>query len=226
MGPDASARLYQRIIEKAREKYGAKNNEDYPELIIHSIPVPDFISNSQKAEEAIFMLKKSVRELSQLSPSCFALACNTAHLTLVELSHATQIPFISLPKEVAKFLARKGYKKIGLLGSPTTLFSGVYQTECRHIGVDLVLPEFQQIEELGTIISDIVAGQFKPAKKKLLTIADSLKKKKVEAIILGCTELPLVFPKNYSLPVLDSIEILSSALLMYYYQRENYAENE
>ncbi|KKU45008.1 MAG: Aspartate racemase, partial [Microgenomates group bacterium GW2011_GWB1_46_7] len=82
------------------------------------------------------------------------------------------------------------------------------------------LPENGYIDELGEIIGQIVGGEFKAPKAKLLKIADSLKKKKVEAIVLGCTELPLVFPKNYSLPVLNTLEILAKALLTRYYKGE------
>ncbi|MFH2062204.1 MAG: aspartate/glutamate racemase family protein, partial [Candidatus Beckwithbacteria bacterium] len=85
-------------------------------------------------------------------------------------------------------------------------------------GVELVIPKKKEIQVLGRIVEKIVLGRVNSAGKKLKIIADNFKKKKVEAIILGCTELPLVFPKNYSLPVLDSVEILARSLLKRYYK--------
>lgn len=220
MGPDASARLYQLMIVMARDEFGAQKNEEYPELVIHSLPVPDFISDMSRSEEAMFMLKDRVRDLSKLKLSYLALACNTAHTTLVDLQQETKVPFVSIAEAVAKIAKEKGYKRVGLLASPTTIYAGVYQGVLEKRGVEVILPQVGQVEELGEIIEEIVAGEFKSAKGKLLKMADSLKKRKVEAIILGCTELPLVFPKNYSLPILDSLEILARALLIKYYQKE------
>ncbi|OIN88048.1 hypothetical protein AUJ59_04730 [Candidatus Beckwithbacteria bacterium CG1_02_47_37] len=220
MGPDASARLYQMMIELARSDFGAVENHQYPEIIIDSVPVPEFFSNTAKAEEATFMLKDRVRKLNHLQPGCFGLACNTAHTTLADLEVEAQAPFVSIPYETAKEVKRRGFGKVGLLAAPTTIFAGVYQTEFLNQGVEFVLPDNGQFETLSEIIGQVIAGEFKAPKAKLLKIADSLKKKKVEAIVLGCTELPLVFPKNYSLPVLNTLEILAKALLTRYYKGE------
>lgn len=220
MGPEASARLYQVMVEMARAEYGAKENHEYPEIVLQSVPVPDFISDSNNKKEAMYMLKDRVKRLSTQPLSCIGMACNTAHIVLADLEQVTDVPFVSIPREVADEAVRRGYKKVGLLASPMTIFSDVYQTELLDKGIEVELLNNGHIEELGEIIKRLVAGEFKQAKKKLLVIAESLKKKKVEAIILGCTELPLVFPKNYLFPTLDSVEILARALLKRYYQKD------
>ena len=220
MGPDASCRLYQLMIELSRSDFGAVENHQYPEIVIDSVPVEEFFSNTNKAEEATFMLKDRVRKLNYFQPDCFGLACNTAHIVLADLEQEANAPFVSIPNETAKEVKKRGYTKVGLLASPTTIFSGVYQTEFLDKNIEIVLPENGYIEELGEIIGQIVGGEFKQSKTSLLKIANSLKKKKVEALILGCTELPLVFPKNYSLPVLNTLEILGRSLLTRYYKGE------
>jgi len=217
MGPDASARLYQIMIDMAREEYGARLNEDYPEIVLQSIPVPDFISNTKKAGEALVMLKDRVRRLSKLSLSCMGMACNSAHIIVEELEKVNGERFVSIPEEVAKEAKGREYKRVGLLASPTTIFSGVYQTELLNKGIEVELPDNGYIQELGEIIIKLVAGN-KRVKGRLMKIVNSLKRKKVETIILGCTELSLVFPKNYDLPVLDSVIVLARALLRKYYK--------
>ena len=218
MGPDASARLYQLMIELSRSDFGALENHQYPEIVIDSVPVPEFFSNTAKAEEATFMLKDRVRKLNFLQPGCFGLACNTAHTTLADLEQETTVPFVSIPHETALEVKKRGFTRIGLLAAPTTIFAGVYQTELLDQGVEFELPDNGQFEVLSEIIGQVIGGEFKQPKARLLKIADSLKKKKVEALVLGCTELPLVFPKNYSLPVLNTLEILAKALLTRYYR--------
>lgn len=220
MGPDASARLYQLMIALARSDFGVRENHQYPEIVIDSVPVPEFFSNTKNAEEATFMLRDRVRKLNYLQPGCFGLACNTAHTTLVDLEQETPAPFVSIAREAAKEAQKRRYRRVGLLASPTTIFSGVYQTEFLAKQIEVVLPDNDYIEELGAIIGQVVGGEFKQPKAKLLKIADTLKKKKVDALILGCTELPLVFPQNYSLPVLNTLEILGKSLLTRYYKGE------
>ncbi len=220
MGPDASVRLYGQMIEMARDEFKAKENHEYPEIVLQSVPVPEFFSNTKRMEEALTMLKDRVEKISEQPLSCIGVACNTAHVVLADLEEVTEIPFVPIPEEVAREAERKGFKKVGLLASPTTISSGVYQTEFLNKNIEIELPDNGYIEAIGEIIGKVVAGEFKHAEVKLLMIADLLKEKKVEAIVLGCTELPLVFPKDYSLPILDSVDILARSLLTRYYQRE------
>jgi len=220
MGPDASVRLYGQMIEMARDEFKAKENHEYPEIVLQSVPVPEFFSNTKRMEEALTMLKDRVEKISEQPLSCIGVACNTAHVVLADLEEVTEIPFVPIPEEVAREAERKGFKRVGLLASPTTILSGVYQTEFLNKNIEIELPDNGGIEAIGEIIGEVVAGEFKHAEVKLLMIADLLKEKKVEAIVLGCTELPLVFPKNYSLPILDSVDILARSLLTRYYQRE------
>jgi len=220
MGPDASARLYQRMIDMARDEFGARENDEYPEIALQSVPVPEFFSNEKRKSEALVMLKDRIKKLTS-QPLCgLAVACNTAHIVLEELEAVSGFKMVSIPEEVVKVAVEKGYKRVGLLGSPTTILSGVYQTEFLDKEIEVELPENGYIEELGKIINKVVAGRVQGIEKKLVKIADNLKERKVEAVILGCTELPIVFPKNYSLPILDSVEILARSLLSRYYRRE------
>jgi len=219
MGPDASARLYQQMITMARDDFGARDNHEYPEIIMHSIPVPDFISTKNNVNEALQMLKNRVKNLSSLPISCLGMACNSAHIILNDLEQVSSKPFISIIDEVTKTVIVNGYSRVGILGSPTTIYSQLYQSALTKAGIESVLPSENEVTELGTIIGSIVSGEHIATKTQLVKIADKLNKQYIDALILGCTEIPLVFPKNYSLPVLDSVEILARSLLKRYYIR-------
>lgn len=106
--------------------------------------------------------------------------------------------------------------KIGLMGSSITIKSNLYQKELKKTNIKIVLPSKTKIMILEKIITEIVAGDYSNS-QKIIEIADNLKSHGAEGIILGCTELPLVFPKKYSLPVFDSLEILADKLLKNYY---------
>ena len=69
MGPEASVYIYNLLIKQSIDLFGAVNNEDFPEIIIHSMPVPDFISSDERQDEALEMLKKRVTEINKLLKS-------------------------------------------------------------------------------------------------------------------------------------------------------------
>ena len=82
MGPEASAYLYRVLIESSIKHFRARNNDDFPEILLYSIPVPDFISSDINRSEALKMLKERVKQINSLSISSLCLACNTAHVLL------------------------------------------------------------------------------------------------------------------------------------------------
>ncbi|KKS14088.1 hypothetical protein A2617_01365 [Candidatus Daviesbacteria bacterium RIFOXYD1_FULL_41_10] len=75
-------------------------------------------------------------------------------------------------------------------------------------------PSKVQLKNLEVVIRNIIAGKAGGKDRIMLVeIAKSLQKRGAEGIILGCTELPLIFPKRFEIPVFDSLEILARALL-------------
>lgn len=218
MGPSASAYLYQTLIKISIAEYGVKNNDQFPEIILDSVPVPDFISDDKNREKALKMLQERVNKLKILSINSFSIACNTAHILLPQLLKLTTIPFISMIDEVVRVVENDKLKKIGLISTPSTLKYGLYQTKLQEKKIAVIMPE--QIHELEKIIRRVIKGEILLADQVLLrNIANTMKKQGAKGIILGCTELPLVFPKEYSLPVYNSVEILARALLRKYYQQ-------
>ncbi|TSC88030.1 MAG: aspartate racemase [Microgenomates group bacterium Gr01-1014_7] len=218
MGPQAGGYLYNTIIQKAVRDYGAKNNDDFPEIILYSVPVPDFISNNRSKDRTLKMLQAKVRETNKLEISCISIACNTAHILLEQLQKETDIPFVSIIEETIKGVKKDKVSVVGLMGTPSTLRFGFYQEELKKEGIKCIVPSKAQIIILERVTRNIIAGKvLQSDQSKLISIADSFKKKGARAIILGCTELPLGFPKKYSLPIYNSVEELCKALLRIYY---------
>ena len=218
MGPDASARLYQIMIDMARSEFGVKTNTDYPEIVLQSIPVPEFIAETKEADKAYAMVINRINQLANQELKCVGIACNTAQVFLDRLKKETGVRFISILKGVLKEVELRKYKQVGLLASPATYQLRLYQKQFEGSGIEIIIPSQKEVVKLGKIVEKIVVGQVKDADKELVKIADNLIEKGAEAVILGCTELPLVFPKRYQAPVLDSVEILARSLLKRYYQ--------
>ncbi len=222
MGPQASVELYRLLIEGAREHYGAHKNDDYPEILIDSVPVPDFLSDTNQMEKAALMLEERTQRLTAYGASCISIACNTASILGDRIQKQTSVQFLSILDEVVK-KASACNKRVLLLASPTSLRLGLYQRALSHYGVLCVVPEKKYLYELEYIIRGVIeGGDRRLLKKKMVRITKNiLTNEYVDGIILGCTELPLVFPVNYPIPVYNSLSILAESLLKRYYKKED-----
>lgn len=187
---------------------------------MYSVPVPDFISNNRNRNKALKMLKQKVVLINQSNAESVSIACNTAHVLLSKLQVVSKVPFVSMIEEVAKKVNKDGRKKIGLLGTPSTIKYGLYQNVLQKYAISTEIPSQKQMKILEKIIRNVLSGKIlKGDTRQLEKIANDLKERGAEAIILGCTELPLVFPKEYPLTIYNCLEILAMALLSKYYKK-------
>lgn len=220
MGPQASCYMLRILIDLATSKFGATEGHTFPHIIMESIPVPVFFSSEKNKKLGLKILKDEITELNKRDILCLSMACNTAHMLLPELKILAKAPFVSMITESVKLIRKKGIKTIGLLASPMTVKSRLYQNECLRQGIKIILPKQKQLQNIGVTIGKIMAGKIAAVEKNIVTkIADKLILKGAEGILLGCTELPLIFPERYKKPIFNSVEILSIALLKKYYQK-------
>lgn len=219
MGPQASAHLLDLLIKLSVKEFGAENDDDFPEILLDSVSVPDFISNQAQKHYSLKILKERVKFLNKIRPLCLAIACNTAHILLSGLQKVSNAPFISIIEEVANFVGKSGLKKVGILGTPITIKSELYPKTLQKLGIEFTSPSEIELVALERIIRKVIAGlASRDDKALLLSVANRLRKQGAQGIILGCTELSLIFPKKQDFPVFDSLEILAMALLRKYYK--------
>lgn len=222
MGPQASCELHRLMIDYAHHQFGVKNNDEYPEILIDSVPVPDFLSDTKEMEKAALMLEDRVVRLTHFGVTVITMACNTACILCHRLKEKTSVPFISIIEEVVQKVIHEERKKVLLLASPTSLRLGLYQLELAHYGVGCVIPQKNYYQELEYIIRSVIEGNDKTClMKKLVKIVHRHIDYSIDGIVLGCTELPLVFPKQFQIPVYSSLSILSETLVKTYYRKEH-----
>lgn len=223
MGPQASAELYRLINEKAMVQYGARNNDDYPEIVIDSVSVPDFISETKHMERAVLILEDRVRRLTKYGASVINIACNTACILIDRLQKQTEIPIVSIVDEVVKTVATNS-TPVFLLASPTSLRYGLYQQVFMRCGISYVTPTQEEDETIELIIRSIIENKDRTLfTNQLIGIVKRHEEsEKIKGVVLGCTELPLVFSGKYRIPVYNSLSILAESILkQYYYERRN-----
>jgi len=160
MGPQASAEFYRMLIMQARVHYGAHENSDYPELLIDSVPVPDFLSDTKQMEKASLMSEDRVKRLTMYGVSTITIACNTACILIKRLQKSTCVSIVSVVEEVVKEV-EKDNRKILLLASPTSLQAGLYQSAFKQHGISYVVPTTKELKELECIIRGIIDNENK-----------------------------------------------------------------
>lgn len=211
MGPQASARLYELLIGGTKRYTTAQVDSDYhPEIILLNVPVPDFISNKKQIQKAKQMLVERTLLLEQAGCSVNGIACNTAHILLPDLQAVTKVPFLAIPDLVEQKIKASGFKRVGILATPSTLESELYQ--------DLIRPS----KVTSKIIEKLIYKQLKDdvTRKDIVDLRQIIEKflvsESLDAVVLGCTELPLIYGKSER-NVIDTLQLLADGLLKEYY---------
>ncbi|PIP57727.1 hypothetical protein COX03_01555 [Candidatus Woesebacteria bacterium CG22_combo_CG10-13_8_21_14_all_39_10] len=219
MGPYASAYFYKLLIIKSTKEYGAKNNDDYPEIVIDSVPVPDFISDTKQLPDAKRMLLSRVRALNNFGCNIIAMTCNTGHLLYQDLVDSSHAPFISLVELVCRKAKTSGMKKVGLLATETTVKTQLYHKILKREGIEVITPDKNLLKKQENIIRYVIAnGETKKFEAVLSDMVSGfIKDNDLDGVILGCTELPLVFPNGKFECVIDSLDVLADYLLKNFY---------
>jgi aspartate racemase len=212
MGPQASLRLHELLLQKSRTFHNGAPDA-YPAILHASMQIPDFIENTQNVEPAMAVIRQNCARLPLDSASAIGLACNTAHMLLPDLP-LNRDNFVSMIHAVVSDIAKLGVTSVGLLASPHTIKTKLYEDVLKACGIGVVLPNAAELRSLSTIIREVISGTATTTNRlRLSRIAANLEARGANAMLLGCTELPLV-GVDTELPVVDSLSSLADAMLL------------
>jgi len=219
MGPQASAKLYELLIVGTQKYTPAAVDDDYPEIVLLNVPVPNFISNKNELPKAKQMLIDRTKLLEKAGCIVNGIACNTAHILLPNLQAVTNVPFLSIPNLVAEQVETAGYRRVGLLATPTTLGSTLYDDALNNIA-ELVRPDQELAEQIEQYIYKQLNNALQESERRQFRVKiDKFKvDNNLDAVILGCTELPLVYGESLSDDIIiDTLQLLATGLLESYF---------
>lgn len=214
MGPSASAAMYQEIIQLCQEKYHAVQDTDYPKIILYSLPLVGFDETGIiDAPHVLKQLHSGIGKLVQAGCDCIVMACNTVHVFFNELQAMCPIPIVHMVEETAQ--AAMAHKLVGVLSSETTAKSGLYQQALQARGIGVIMPNTTQQKSVTNVITNVMAGAHGSGDVIVLqSVCQSMFQLGATAIVLGCTELPLVLKKAHiALPLYNAVRISSRAVL-------------
>lgn len=211
-----STQMYYSLLNKGiKETLGGHSSCP---CLIHSVnfePIVQAMNNGQWNKVASGLIQ-AAQSLEAGGADFFVMASNTVHKVSEEVKDSVSIPFISITEEVSKYLSAKGIKKAGLLGTQFALDSNIYEKPARKYGLELIKPGDAEKNEINRMIfEELVHGSIREESvKQIIEISENLKKSGAEAVILGCTELPLLLnPENSPLLLADSTKIHTDAML-------------
>ncbi len=216
LGPWATLDFFEKVLRLTP----ARRDQEHLRLIIDNNPkIPDrgpAILGTPGAEDPLPALLATARTVEAAGADLIVIPCNTAHFFYEPIRRAVGVPVLHIMEEVARATAARypGLRRVGLLGTRATVATGLYQRAFASKGTEVVAPDAPGQAIIDRLIHGIKASQVGDLAGQGALVGRRLEESGAEAIILGCTELPLVLgPDSLGLPVLDSNLILAEAAL-------------
>ena len=209
-GPESTLMYYKELNTRIDKLTGGK---EMPDIVIDSVNfrrVWKYVTEADYDELADYLSEK-VDYLRASGAEIISLTAATMHIVIDRVEAQTEVSLVSIPKAVSDEVVAKGYKKVGLLGTIFTMEQDYMKNDLRHAGVDVFIPDKKDRELVARrIFEELESGIVKESTlQEFVAIINKMKEEHgIQAVILGCTELPLLLnSENTPLPCLDSVDI-------------------
>lgn len=212
---EGAALCYRTICE---EGGGLMGEHDHPEVSMHTHSLAEymrFIDSDDWRGVAELMLS-SADKLAKAGADLLICPDNTIHQAMPYVAARSPRPWLHIAEVVADEAVRRGFRKLGITGTRYLVASDVYPDKLAARGLEFVRPSPEERAEINRIIfEELVHGTFKPQGIACFQeIISRLKRQGCDAVVLGCTEIPLIMnDANSPLPTLDSTRLLARAAL-------------
>jgi aspartate racemase len=191
---------------------------DHPEISMHTHSLAEYMKciHRDDWQGVGDLMLSSARKLSQIGAEFLLCPDNTIHQAFAYVEQKSPVPWLHIVDSVADEAVKCGFRRLALTGTRWLVQSEVYPERLAARGLEYVRPTTDEREEINRIIMDeLVYGVFKPEAVAFFqrTIA-RMKGEGCDAVVLGCTEIPLLMnDENSPLPTLDSTRLLARAAL-------------
>lgn len=216
LGPYATVDIFRKILDQTPARF----DQDHLHILIDNYSqIPDRSAALKGCGPSpIPAMVEAANRLCCAGADFILIPCNTAHVFLPELRPHLKIPVLSIIDATAAYIA-KHYpecSRIGLLATSATLNFGLYAGKFNELLVPDPIDQEQLVMEAIFGRLGIKAGHFEPPRELLLTAARRLVDAGAQAVILGCTEIPLVInADDLPVPTVDPNRILAQTAVEY-----------
>jgi aspartate racemase len=190
----------------------------HPEVSMHTHSLADYMECIYRDDWKGVgeLMLSSAEKLTRIGADFLICPDNTIHQALPLIEARSPRPWLHIAGVVAEEAERRGFRRLGLTGTRWLVESGVYPEKLAARGIEFVRPTIQERDEINRIIfEELVRGDFRSqAVATFQGIIARLKAEGADAVVLGCTEIPLLMSdENSPLPTLDSTRLLARGAL-------------
>lgn len=212
---EGAALCYRTLCAEGAQRMGP---HAHPEISLHTHSLAHYVVCLDQGDlpGVGALMLSSAGKLARAGADFLICPDNTIHQALGHVLPDSPLPWLHIAEEVAAEARARGYRRIGILGTRWLVDSSVYPDKLGAQVLDYLRPaEADRITLARIIMDELVYGEFKPESvARLQGIVERLRDAGCDAVVLGCTELPLVLNDgNCALPTLDSTRILARAAL-------------
>jgi aspartate racemase len=190
----------------------------HPEISMHTPSLAEYVRcldrNDWQGVGDLMLV--SARKLAGTGADFLICPDNTIHQAFPYVEPRSPLPWLHIAEVVAEEAVQRGFRRLGVLGTRWLVNSEIYPVKLAARGLECVRPTPEECEEINRIIMDeLVNSIFKPeAIACHQRSIQRFKDQRCDAVVLGCTEIPLIISDDNSpLPTLDSTRLLARAAL-------------
>lgn len=213
VGPMATVYYMQRVIEMTK---AGCDQEHINMLVFNDCDIPDrtaFITE-KSPDNPLPVMVEDAKRLEAAGCEFVVIPCNTAHYFYDELEQAVEIPVVNIVEETIRYAKTRvqDLSCVGIMATTGTIVTGTYQKYAERAGLSFAVPDENEQNLLMQIIYDGVKAGKPVPRADFDRVANHLRAKGAQCLILGCTELSVLkrdLPINDP-DVLDSIDVLAS----------------
>lgn len=194
------------------------SGHSHPEVTMHTFPLSWYERYIEVGDwNAVGnLMARSAEKVEKAGADFIICPDNTIHQAFDRVIEKSRLPWLHIAEIVATEAARKNFRRVGVLGTRYLMEGPVYATKLAACGIEHLIPTTTERKCINRIIFDeLVNGQFNVDSRTYFTkVIDRFKSQGCDAVILGCTEIPLLVGQEDSpLPTLDSTRLLARAAL-------------
>jgi aspartate racemase len=215
MGPAASAEFVSRLIKQTP---AACDQEHMPFVLWNEPRIPDRSNSMQAGNNApLLWLLQGMQALKTLRCDRVVIPCNSAHFWYDDMAKMG-VPIIHIVDSIADQLRELGLENttVGVMGTQGTIEHGLYQNRLTQQGWRCIVPDRAEMDFfVQPAIDFIKAGKIAESQMLLMKTIHSLIARGAQAVVLGCTELPLAIHTDLEqgVPIVNSIDSLVQAVI-------------
>lgn len=212
---EGAALCYRTICAEAPSFLGP---HQHPELSMHTLPLARYMQALESGDwpAVASLLRVSASILEGAGAQILICPDNTVHEAIDICRPDSTLPWLHIAEVVAEEAIVRGYARLGILGTSWLMDSLVYPRQCSALGIQTLIPTVEERLKINRIIfEELVNMRFEASSREYLSgVIESLAASGCDAVVLGCTEIPLLIePPDSCLPVLDSTRLLARAAL-------------